>query len=99
MVAAFADASQRGWQYVYDNPEEATQIVSEALPEIDPEVHRNVIDSLPAFAHRSASEGKNLGWLAEADFNDLVQLMVDNELLDEAIDVQNLYENVLPENP
>ena len=46
MVASFVAASQRGSQYTYDNPEEATQIISTILPDIDPVVHRAVIDSL-----------------------------------------------------
>lgn len=99
VVEAFTRASQRGWQYVYDNPEEATEIMVEVVPDVEAEVHRAVIESLEPFAHRPATEGKNLGWMAESDWADALDLMVENDLIDEPIDPTALFENVLPEEP
>ena len=99
MVANFAAASARGWQYAYDNPEEATDIMVELLPDIDEAVHRATIESLMAHAHRPATEGKNLGWMAESDWEDVVDLMVQLGILDGPLETDRLFTNVLPENP
>lgn len=97
-VKAFVEASAKGYEFAYENPEKAATIVHELWPTTEPKYDEAVIPTLEAAAHTEASEGLALGYMAKEDWEQVVSVLVEGELLKKPVPVDSLYENVLPEN-
>lgn len=95
VVEAFVEASSRGYEYVYENQDEAAEIVHELWPTTDPELDHAVIPALETAAHTEATEGDKVGWMAKSDWEHSVEVLVEAEALEKPIPIDQLYENVI----
>jgi len=90
VVAAFTQATARGFVYAIQNPAEAAQILSEAVPEIDPDLVRASAEWLApqyqADAPRWGQQSLEV-WQGFSDF------LVENGILAEGIDVEAAFTN------
>jgi len=90
VVAAFVQATARGFAYAIQNPAEAAQILSEAVPEIDLELVRTSAEWLApqyqADAPRWGQQSLEV-WQGFSDF------LVENGILAEGIDVEAAFTN------
>lgn len=97
VAEAFAAATMKGWQYVYEHPEEAAEIMNGAMPTIDIELATTTAKMMESFSHTPASEGKPLGWTAEEDWVRTVDLLKRYDLLGKEVPVDSFYTNLIPE--
>lgn len=68
IVAKFVRASQRAWQYTIDNPQEAAEIFADNAEAFDAPLALVEIEGSLTLLHTPNSEGKPIGWVAEADW-------------------------------
>ena len=90
VVAAFVQATARGYAYAITNPTEAAGMLLEAAPELDADlVHASVEWLAPQFQADAARWGQQSEsvWQGYSDF------LVDNGILETSIDVTAAYTN------
>jgi ABC-type nitrate/sulfonate/bicarbonate transport system substrate-binding protein len=90
VVAAFVQATARGYAYTIENPDEAAQMLIDAVPEIDPDLVRTSAEWLApqyqADAPRWGQQSVEV-WQGFSDF------LVQNGILDEGIDAEAAFTN------
>lgn len=95
LIEKFMQATARGYQYAIDNPEEAAEILLNAVPELDPELVTASQVYLAGEYQADAprwGEMKSSVWKAYADF------MFAHQLIEQNIDVEKAFTNqFLPE--
>ncbi len=87
VVRRFLRATYQGYAFALDNPEEATRIVLEHYPVLDPEVTRQQIDALEPLM----VGGAKLGWLEAAKVERTLDLVADAYELDGTMSADELY--------
>jgi NitT/TauT family transport system substrate-binding protein len=97
VAKAFAAATMRGWQYVYDNPEEAAKIFVKAVPSIKLELAVTTAKMMEALSRTSNSKGRRLGWMAKEDWVHTVNLLTKFGLLKGGVELNQLYVNLIAE--
>jgi NitT/TauT family transport system substrate-binding protein len=97
MVKAFVEASAKGWQYTFDHPEEAAEILKKNAPTQRLDYAQAITAVQHEFAHTPATENDTLGWMSPQDWTRTVDVLVENEVLPEKIDPTTAFENVLSE--
>ena len=75
LVRRFVRASLQGWSYAQERPEEAAEIVNRRFPETNKELLLAVLKANLGLLHSRRTEGKPLGWLAQEDVEDSLQLL------------------------
>ncbi|NDJ87523.1 MAG: ABC transporter substrate-binding protein [Chloroflexi bacterium] len=90
VVRAFVHATARGYAYAIQNPEEAADILLEAVPELDEEIVRTsavwLADQYQADAPRWGQQNGEI-WQGFTDF------LVENGILDEPFDTSDSFTN------
>jgi ABC-type nitrate/sulfonate/bicarbonate transport system substrate-binding protein len=81
VVAAFVQATARGFAYAIQNPADAAQTLIDAVPEIDPDLVRASRLARPALPGRCAAWGQQSMevWQGFSDF------LVTNKILEKAL--------------
>jgi NitT/TauT family transport system substrate-binding protein len=97
MVKAFVEASAKGWQYSFDHPDEAAEILKKNAPTQRLDYAQAITPVQSEFAHTPATENDKLGWMSPEDWGRTVDVLVENGVLPEKIDAASAYENVLPQ--
>ena len=102
MVRGFVHATYQGYAFVLDNPAEATRIVLEKFPVLDPEVTRQQIDELTSLLIGTGGTGgtggtdtrggaDTLGWLEEDKVARTLELVSEAYELDGSLSSPELY--------
>lgn len=94
-VKAFETASMKGWQYVYDHPAQAAQLINKDVPAISVPIAKAICEVMASFAHTPASQGKPLGWMAASDWTETVSLLKRYGLITTDVPISSLYTNVI----
>lgn len=90
LVAAFVEATARGYEYAAEHPQEAAAILLEAAPELDPEL---VEASMDLLADEYQADAPQWGWQDERVWRDFEAFLRRSGLVDEQIDVEAAYTN------
>jgi NitT/TauT family transport system substrate-binding protein len=83
-LGKFASIVSGAWRYIYEGHEdEAVQAIIAARPQarLDAKILRGQIDSVKPFFATKASEGKPVGWMAEADWDAAVKTLSSAQLI------------------
>ena len=89
VVQKFVRATYQGYSFGLENPEEATRIVLEQYPVLDPEVTRQQIDELADLITIAGSE--TLGWLDEEKVARTLKLVSEAYELEASLSASDLY--------
>ena len=71
----FLRASQRGWQYAFDNRAEAAEIFRKAAPVFTQEIALLEVDGTMTIIRTERAKGKPIGWTAIEDWKDTQDLL------------------------
>ncbi|WP_407272621.1 ABC transporter substrate-binding protein [Radiobacillus sp. PE A8.2] len=94
-VKAFMAAVSKGYQYAIDNPAEAADILTAAVPDLDAEL---VKASQEWLSPKYQDDAEQWGIQTEEVWENYASWMYDNGLLEEELDVENAFTNeFLPE--
>ncbi len=83
-LGKFASIVSGAWRYIYEGHEdEGVQAIIAARPQarLDPKILRGQIDSVKPFFATKASEGKPIGWMADADWGAAVKTLSSAQLI------------------
>ena len=89
VVEKFVRATYQGYAFVLENPEEATRIVLEHYPILDPEVTRQQINELSGLI--TGTETATLGWLEEDKVARTLKLVSEAYELEASLSPLELY--------
>src|SRR2546423_3087708 len=89
----FLRASQRGWQYTFDNRDEAAEIFLKHAPAFNKEIALLEINGTMTILRTKNSEGKALGWSAADDWKDTQNLLEQFAKLKPQADLNIYYTN------
>jgi NitT/TauT family transport system substrate-binding protein len=96
----FLRASQRGWQYTYDNRAEAAEIFRKAAPVFTQEIALLEIDGTMSIIRTERTKGKAMAWSALEDWKDTQTLLETYAKLKPQPDLNQYYTNsFLSETP
>ncbi len=90
VVAAFVQATARGYAYAIQQPDEAAQILSEAVPELDPEW---VKASAAWFAEQYQADAPRWGQQSLDVWQGFNDFLVENGILEAGIDAEAAFTN------
>lgn len=94
-VEAFMSAATKGYQFAIDNPEEAADILIDAVPDLDPELVRASQEWL---SPKYKDDAERWGEQELEVWNNYAEWMLDNGLLEEELDAEKAFTNeFLPE--
>ena len=71
----FLRASQRGWQYSFENRAEAAEIFRKSAPVFTQEIALLQVDGTMTIIHSERTKGKAIGWSALEDWKDMQTLL------------------------
>ena len=89
----FLRASQRGWQYTFDNRDEAAEIFLKHAPAFNKEIALLEIDGTMTILHTKNTEGKPIGWSAVEDWKESQDLLAEFAKLTPQEDVNVYFTN------
>ena len=75
LVRNFVEATMEGWNYTIEHPQEASSIGVKHFPLSDRALLEEGIRTTLPLLHTSNSQDKPVGWMAEADWKQTVELM------------------------
>jgi len=93
LLKRFLRASQRGWQYSFDNRAEAAEIFRKAAPVFTQEIALLEIDGSMTIIHTDRTKGKAIGWTAAEDWKDTQTLLETFAKLKPQPDLNQYYTN------
>ncbi|HET9044444.1 MAG TPA: ABC transporter substrate-binding protein [Burkholderiales bacterium] len=100
LLKRFLRASQRGWQYTYDNRAEAAEIFRKAAPVFTQEIALLEIDGTMSIIRTERTKGKAMAWSAMEDWKDTQTLLETYAKLKPQPDLNLYYTNsFLSESP
>ena len=100
LLKRFLRASQRGWQYTYDNRAEAAEIFRKAAPVFTQEIALLEIDGTMSIIRTERTKGKAMAWSALEDWKDTQTLLETYAKLKPQPDLNLYYTNsFLSETP
>jgi NitT/TauT family transport system substrate-binding protein len=71
----FLRASQRGWQYSFDNRDEAAEIFRKAAPVFTQEIAKLEVDGTMSIIRTERTKGKPIAWSDAGDWTDSQELL------------------------
>src|ERR1700757_440751 len=89
----FLRASQRGWQYTFDNRDEAAEIFMERPPPSKKEISMLKINGPMTILHTKKPKGKPIGWSASEDWKEAQDLLEQYPKLKSQPDVNVYFAN------
>ena len=75
LVRDFVAATAEGWRYMIEHPQESSEMGIKYFPMSDRNVLEEGIKATVPLIYTDSSQGKPLGWMAEADWNKTVELI------------------------
>jgi NitT/TauT family transport system substrate-binding protein len=89
----FLRASQRGWQYSFDNRAEAAEIFRKAAPVFTQEIALLEVDGTMTIIRTERTKGKPIGWTDAGDWKDTQDLLSKFAKLNAQADLNVYYTN------
>src|SRR6202165_98509 len=89
----FLRASQRGWQYAFDNRDEAAEIFMKNAPAFNREISLLEINGTMTIIRTDRTRGKPIGWAVEEDWKDTQDLLAQYAKLKPQPDLNIYYTN------
>jgi NitT/TauT family transport system substrate-binding protein len=93
LLRRFLRASQRGWQYSFDNRAEAAEIFRKSAPVFTQEIALLEVDGTMTIIRTDRTKGKPIAWSDEGDWKDSQDLLSKFAKLNPAPDVKVYYTN------
>jgi len=94
-VEAFVHAATQGYEYTIENPDEAASILLDQEPDLDPDL---VNKSQEWLSPKYQDDAAQWGIQEKERWESFVEFMVENKIIDEAIDAEKAFTNeFLPE--
>src|SRR6266576_4765469 len=95
----FLRASQRGWQYSFDNRDEAAEIFMKRAPAFNKEISLLESNGTMTILHTENTEGKPIGWSASEDWKESQDLLEKYAKLKSQPDVNIYFSNEFLSEP
>src|SRR5215831_6479617 len=95
----FLRASQRGWQYTFDNRDEAAEIFMKRAPAFNKEISLLEIYGTMAILHTEKTKNKPIGWSASEDWRESQDLLEKYARLKSQPDVNVYFSNEFLSEP
>jgi NitT/TauT family transport system substrate-binding protein len=95
----FLRASQRGWQYTFDNRDEAAEIFMKRAPAFNKEISLLEINGTMTILHTEKTKGKPIGWSASGDWKESQDLLEKYAKLKSQPDVNVYFSNEFLSEP
>ena len=95
----FLRASQRGWQYTFDNRAEAAEIFRKAAPAFTQEIALLEIDGTMSILRTDRTKGKAIGWSDIGDWRDSQDLLSKFAKLNPKDDLNTYFTNEFLSEP
>jgi NitT/TauT family transport system substrate-binding protein len=83
-LGKFASIVSGAWRYIYEGHEDeavAAIVAARSQARLDPKILRSQIDAMKPFFSTKASEGKPVGWMAEADWAAATRTLASAQLI------------------
>jgi NitT/TauT family transport system substrate-binding protein len=97
-VEGFLDATYRAWQWTFENPDEAIEILKAEVPEIDPKSYRQNLDLVMELFDSESYAENGIGHIAEERMCETVEVVSTYIEMPEAPECSEVYTNeYLPE--
>src|SRR4051812_32500363 len=93
LLRRFLRASQRGWQYAFDNRAEAAQIFTKAAPVFTQEIALLEVDGTMTIIRTERTKGKAIAWSDAGDWKDSQDLLSQFAKLNAQADVNVYFTN------
>jgi NitT/TauT family transport system substrate-binding protein len=93
LLRRFLRASQRGWQYSFDNRPEAADIFRKSAPVFTQEIALLEVDGTMSIIHTERTKGRAVGWSAMEDWKDTQDLLSTYAKLTPQSDLNVYYTN------
>jgi NitT/TauT family transport system substrate-binding protein len=93
LLRRFLRASQRGWQYSFDNRAEAAEIFRKAAPVFTQEIALLEVDGTMSIIRTERAKGKPIGWTDAGDWKDTQDLLSTFAKLNPQADLNVYYTN------
>ena len=93
LLRRFLRASQRGWQYSFDNRAEAAEIFRKSAPVFTQEIALLEVDGTMTIIRTDRTKGKPIAWSDEGDWKDSQDLLSKFAKLTPAPDVKTYFTN------
>lgn len=74
-VRAMVKAVSQGWTAAQQDPKAASEAAAQAFPNVKPDIELAQLQETLKLLHTPASEGHPLGWMAEKDWRQTIDLM------------------------
>jgi NitT/TauT family transport system substrate-binding protein len=98
-VRRFLRASQRGWQYTFDNRDEAAEIFMKRAPAFNKEISLLEINGTMTILRTEKTKGKPIGWSASEDWKESQDLLEKYAKLKSQPDVNVYFSNEFLSEP
>ncbi len=98
-VRRFLRASQRGWQYTFDNRDEAAEIFMKRAPAFNKEISLLEINGTMTILRTDKTKGKPIGWSASEDWKESQDLLEKYAKLKSQPDVNVYFSNEFLSEP
>jgi NitT/TauT family transport system substrate-binding protein len=95
----FLRASQRGWQYTFDNRDEAAEIFMKRAPAFNKEISLLEINGTMTILRTEKTKGKPIGWSASEDWKESQDLLEKYAKLKSQPDVNAYFSNEFLSEP
>ena len=95
----FLRASQRGWQYTFDNRDEAAEIFMKRAPAFNKEISLLEINGTMTILHTEKTKDKPIGWSASEDWKESQDLLEKYARLKSQPDVNVYFSNEFLSEP
>jgi len=98
-LGRFLRASQRGWQYTFDNRDEAAEIFMKRAPVFNKEISLLEINGTMTILRTEKTKGKPIGWSASEDWKESQDLLEKYAKLKSQPDVNVYFSNEFLSEP
>src|SRR5215813_6124599 len=95
----FLRASQRGWQYTFDNRDEAAEVFMKRAPAFNKEISLLEINGTMTILHTEKTKDKPIGWSASEDWKESQDLLEKYARLKSQPDVNVYFSNEFLSEP
>ncbi len=93
VVARFMDAALRGYQWLFNNPEEGLQILREYVPEAEPDKLIHFLEEERPLFVSDVTREHGLGWIDRERMQTTVDLVEEHFDIERSINVDEVYTN------
>ncbi|MGH3005792.1 MAG: ABC transporter substrate-binding protein [Gaiellaceae bacterium] len=99
LVRRFVAAAVKSWDWTAENVEEASEIMSEHLSDVELDSIVETVRATTELAHTENTVGEPTGWMAREDWESSLDLMKKGGLLEGEVNIDEMYTNdFLPES-